>query len=299
MADERTEMLKAAIAKCFKAREPVTPANVRKYVPVDFFHDHDAGKPLTEAEVFHEIQATFAAKKPSDPAEPPPQVERVSPRTATPTFNAAGIVLEEGDSMDKENLPPENEQDEDFSGDSIRDEWAPETVTMPVVEATPAEDKPGTVTAVSGLSPQARLDAARIRERDMLAARPILQAKQTAARGELAKAVRKYQENGPRQTQEDLARDFIRHSNVERAARVAGESWAMKPEQRTRNGAAYVDIERSYGQGGDANTFARKMARTGNRRGAYGKQSLGTVNRDPSRGPVPAPVVAKPSIPGK
>jgi len=278
MADERTEMLKAAIAKCFKAKEPVTPANVRKYVPVDFFHDHDAGKPLTEAEVFHEIQGTFATK------------------TATPKFDAAGIVLEEDSN---ENLPPENEQDEDFSGDgdSLRDEWAPETVTMPVIEATPAEDKPGTVTAVSGLSPQARLDAARIRERDMLAARPILQAKQTAARGELAKAVREYQESGPRQTQEVLARQFIAHSNAERAARVAGEPWAMKPETRTRNGAAYVDVERAYGQGGDANSFARKMARTGNRRGAYGKQSMNTINRDPSRGPVPAPVVAKRTIP--
>ena len=114
------------------------------------------------------------------------------------------------------------------------------------------------------------------------------------ARTALAKAVRVYQEGAPRQSHEDLARDFIRASNAERAARVAGEPWAMKPEQRTRNGAAFVDVERAYSQGGDASAFARRMSRTGNRRGAYPKQSFGTVNRDPSRGAVPAPVVKQP-----
>jgi hypothetical protein len=279
MADERTEMLKAGIAKCFAAREAVTPANVKAKLPVDFFYDHDAGKQLSEAEIFHEIQATYGARAPTD--------------TATPEFNAAGIVLSESNAE----LPPEN--DEDFSGDeSLRDEWAPETVSVPVVEAAPVAEESTANHAASGpgLSPQARLDAARIRERDLLAARPILQGKQANARMALAEAVRVYQEGGPRQSHEDLARDFIRASNAERAARVAGEPWAMKPEQRTRNGAAFVDVERAYSQGGDASTFARRMNRTGNRRGAYPKQSFGTVNRDPSRGavPAPAPVVKRP-----
>ena len=277
--DERTTMLKAAVAKCFKARGPVTPANVRKYVPVDFFYDHDAGKQLSDAEVFAEIQATYRAAPPA-PAEPPPQVERVSPRA---TVEA-------------------NEPVEDFSGDadeSLRDTWAPETVREPVVEAAPVvEESTASHEAIGpGLSPQARLDAARKREQALLGERPILQAAQRNAREALAKAVRAYQDGGPKQSHEDLARDFIRASQVEREARARGETWATKPERRTHNGAAFVDVERAYSHGGDANTFARRHNRTGNRRGAYAKQSFGTINRDPSRGPVPAPVVEKQTIP--
>jgi hypothetical protein len=285
MSDKRTTMLKGAVAACFKAREPITVANVRVKLPEDFFLDFDSGEPLADAEVFHEIQATYSAA-PLD--------------TATPKFNAAGIVLDDTPVESNAELPPENEEDEEFSGDSLRDEWAPETVSMPVVEAEPVAEGSTANHAASGpgLSPQARLDAARERERDLLGKRPILQAAQTAARGELAKAVREYQEGGPRQTHESLARDFIAASNAERAARVAGEPWALKPERRVRGVAAYVDVERAYSQGGDANTFARRHNRTGNRRGAYGKQSLGAINHDPSRGPVPAPVeTPRPTIP--
>jgi hypothetical protein len=270
MSDERTTMLKGAVTACFKAHEPITVANVRAKLPEDFFLDFDSGEPLADAEVFKEIQATYAATPKS------PMLV-----TETPDGRKLGNTMAE----------------EDFSGDadeSLRDTWAPETVREPVIEAEPAEQ----VRPVSHeLNPQARLDTARKREQALLGERPILQAAQRNAREALAKAVRAYQEGGPRQTHEDLARDFIRASQTEREARARGELWAIKPERRTSNGAAYVDIERSYGQGGDANTFARKMARTGNRRGAYGKQSLGTVNRDPSRGPVPAPVVTKPTVP--
>ena len=265
--DERTTMLKAAVAKCFKAREPVTPANVRKYVPVDFFYDHDAGKQLSDAEVFAEIQATYRAAPPA-------------PRA---TVEA-------------------NEPVEDFSGDadeSLRDTWAPETVREPVVEAAPVVEESTASHEASGpgLSPQARLDAARKREQALLGERPILQAAQRNAREALAKAVRAYQDGAPKQTHEDLARDFIRASQAEREARARGETWATKPERRTRNGEAYVDVERAYSHGGDANTFARRHNRTGNRRGAYNKQSFGMTNRDPSRGPIPAPVVENPTIP--
>jgi hypothetical protein len=278
MSDERETMLKAAIAKCFKAREPVSVANVRKYVPVDFFFDHDAGKQLDDAEVFAEIQSTFAT------APKPPQLIDTTP---------------DGSKL----VPMVEPVEEDFSGDddgeSLRHEWVPETVSMPVVEAAPVVEESTASHEASGpgLSPQARLDAARKRENTLLGERPLLQAAERNARTDLAAAVRAYQEGGPRQTHEDLARDFIRASQAEREARARGELWATKPQQRTRNGAAFVDIERAYGQGGDASTFARKMCRTGNRRGAYPKQSLGTTNRDPSRGPVPTPVVAKPTVP--
>jgi hypothetical protein len=255
MSDERTEMLKAAIADCFKAHQPITPDNVRAKLPEDFFYDHDAGEPLADADVFTEIQSTFAAAPKSDVVE-------------------------------------------DFSGDetepeSLREVWAPETVSEPVVEARPMANGEGD----SALSPQARLDAARKREQTLLGERPLLQAAQRQARGDLATAVRQYQEGGPRQTHEDLARDFIAASQREREARARGEPWATKPERRPRGAVAYVDLERQYSQGGGANDFARKMSRTGNRRGAYSKQSLGQTNRDPSRGAVPAPVVTKPTVP--
>jgi hypothetical protein len=254
--DERTEMLKAAIADCFKAHEPVTPDNVRKHVPEDFFYDHDAGEPLADAEVFAEIQATFATTPKSDVVE-------------------------------------------DFSGDetepeSLREVWAPETVSEPVVEARPMANGEGD----SALSPQARLDAARKREQTLLGERPLLQAAQRQARGDLATAVRQYQEGGPRQTHEDLARDFIAASQREREARARGESWATKPERRPRGQVSHLDLERSYSTGGNANDFARRQMNTGARRGAYGKDRLGQVNRDPSRGAIaPAPVVTKPTVP--
>jgi hypothetical protein len=270
MADERTEMLKAAIADCFKAHEPVTPDNVRKHVPEDFFLDFDSGEALDDATVFAEIQATF-------PTTPRPQMIE---KTPDGQHTLTDVV-------------------EDFSGDetetdeSLRDVWGPETVSEPVVEARPLAASEGD----SKLLPQARLDAARKREQTLLGERPLLQAAQRQARGDLATAVRQYQEGGPRQTHEDLARDFIAASQREREARARGEPWATKPERRRGGEVAYVDLERQYGQGGDANTFARRMAHTGNRRGAYGKQSLGQTNRDPSRGPVPAPVVTKPTVP--
>jgi hypothetical protein len=271
MSDERTTMLKAAVAACFKAHEAITVPNVRAKLPEDFFLDFDSGEPLADAEVFKEIQATYAA-----------------------TPKAPMLVAETPDGHKLGNTMAE----EDFSGDADGS-LAPETAREPEVEAEPAEQvRPvGHETAGHELNPQARLDAARKREQALLGERPILQAAQRNAREALAKAVRAYQEGGPRQTHEDLARDFIRASQLEREARARGELWATKPERRTRHGAAYVDIERGYSHGGDANTFARRHNRTGNRRGAYDKQSLGTINHDPSRGPVPAPVVERPTIP--
>jgi hypothetical protein len=281
MSDERTTMLKAAVAACFKAREPINVANVRAKVPEDFFVDFDSGKPLDDATVFAEIQATYAATR------------RPMMVTETPDGHKLGNTMVEDFSRDS--LPPENEEDE-----SLRDEWAPETVSMPVIEAAPVAKESTANHAASGpgLEPQARLNAARRREQQLLGDRPLLLAAQRNAREALAKAVRTYQENDPhRQTHEDLARDFCRASQAQRAARARGEAWATPPERKARGEVAYVDLERSYSQGGDANAMARRMNTTGNRRGAYPKQALGQVNRDPSRGPVPAPVVTKPTVP--
>jgi hypothetical protein len=264
-------MLKAAIADCFKAHEPVTPDNVRAKLNDDFFYDHDAGEPLDDATVFAEIQATF----PTTPRQ------RMIEKTPDGQHTLTDVT-------------------EDFSGDetetdeSLRDQWGPsETmVSEPVVEARPLANTGGT-----GEPPQARLAIAREREKVLLGDRPILQAAQRQARGDLAAAVRRYQEGGPHQSHEDLARDFIAASNEERAARARGEAWATRPERRRGGEVAYVDLERQYSQGGDANAFVRRRMSTGNKHGAYSKDRLGQVNRDPSRGPVPAPVVAPRTIP--
>ena len=77
---------------------------------------------------------------------------------------------------------------------------------MPVVEAEPVAEGSTANDAASGpgLSPQARLDAARERERDLLGERPILRAAQRNAREALARAVRAFQDGAPKQTHECL-----------------------------------------------------------------------------------------------
>jgi hypothetical protein len=281
MSDERTQMLKAAVAACLKAREPINVANVRTKVPEDFFSDFDSGKPLDDTTVFAEIQATYAAT-------PKPKPRGPMMVTTNPEGHPLGAIAEDFSGDTNEALPPKNEDDL----------LPPATAAEPEVEAAPkAERTASHVASGPGQSPQAHLDAARKREQQLLGERPLLLAAQRNARATLAVAIRNYQDGGPKQTHEDLARDFIAASQREREARVRGEAWALPPERKRRGERAFVDIERGYSQGGDANTFARKMARTGNRRGAYSKQSLGQINRDPSRGAVPAPVVTKPTVP--
>jgi hypothetical protein len=92
------------------------------------------------------------------------------------------------------------------------------------------------------------------------------------------------------QTPAELSAEFRAASQEQRAARKRGESWAVPPEAKARGEVAFVDLERKYSQGGSGDTFARRMNRYGNKRGAYGKQSLGMTNTDSKRGPVPAPV---------
>jgi hypothetical protein len=280
MSDKRNEMLKAAIADCFKAREPVNVDNVRQKLPDDFFYDHDAGEPLDDATVFTEIQATF---KSTAPLPRGPMLI-----TENPDGHKLGAIAEDFSGDTNEASPLENEDDL----------LPPATAAEREVEAAPTVERTAShVASGPGQSPQARLDAARKREQQLLGERPLLIAAQRNARAALAVAVRTYQDGGPKQTHEDLARDFIAASQREREARARGEAWALPPERKPRGERAYVDIERSYSQGGDANTFARKMARTGNRRGAYSKTMQGQINRDPSRGAVPAPVVTKPAVP--
>ncbi len=272
---EREQMLKDAIAKCFKERKPVTVANVKAQLPDDFWTVFDSGEPMTDAEVFAEIQATYAA----------------APKRRQLVETTPG---REGRKMLDVVLPDENEllgsDPEDDDDESVGNE----TASMPVVEAAPVAAKP----EQPKLSPQARLDAARQRERELVGQLPILNAKVKDARTRLAESIRAYQDGGPKQTHADLARDFIAASQREREARARGESWAMRPARERRGNLAPVDSQRIYSQGGNADDFARKGMKTGNRRGAYPKQMMGAVNRDPNRGAVPAPVEAqRPTVP--
>ncbi len=269
---EREQMLKDAIAKCFKERKPVTVANVKAQLPDDFWTVFDSGEPMTDAEVFAEIQATYAAAPKRRPL-----VETTPGR--------------EGRKMLDVVLPDENEL---LGGEDDDESLGSEAAPMPVVEAAPVMAKP----EQPKLSPQARLDAARQRERELVGQLPILHANVKDARTLLAEAIRAYQDGGPKQTHADLARDFIRASQAEKEARARGESWAMRPARERRGTIAPVDSQRIYSQGGNADDFARKQMKTGNRRGAYPKQMMGAVNRDPSRGAVPAPVEApRPTVP--
>lgn len=267
--DERTEMLKAAIAKCFAAREPVTPANVRKHVPEDFFTDFDSGENLADEIVFAEIQSTYsAAPHPAAMVEQTPDGRPLAPAPVEDFPNY---------------LPPSDKAE------------LPQTIAaVEHVEAAPAEQSTASHAASGpGQSPRTRLDAARKREGDLIAARPQLQNAQKLARAAVADAVRNLQLSDPhRQTPEQLSAEYRATSAATRATRAAREGGGGQDR------IAFVDLERKYSQGGDANAMARRMnVNGGNRRKAFSRQSLGQINRDPSRGPVPAPVTTRPTIP--
>jgi hypothetical protein len=192
-------------------------------------------------------------------------------------------------------LPPS----EKVAPDMAEFELPPTIAEVEHVEAAPTDQSSAKhEPSAPGQNPQRALDAARAREADLIAKRPQLQNAQKVARAAVAEAVRAYQECDPhRQTPAELSAEFRRASNEQRAARARGEAWACPPEQKPKGQRAFVDLERAYSSGGDGNQFARSQNRTGNRRGAYGKHALGTINRDPSRGPVPAPVTTRPTIP--
>lgn len=278
--DARTTMLKAAIAAVLKDHKAVNVKNVKRALPDDFFLDFGSGQMLDSNVIYAEIRTAHAA------------VPRMAPMfTTTPSGSKLDEVVRDDELLD-----------EDFSGDdadSLRDVWSPETVSQPVVENVSAATDDGADHEASArpLSPQVRLDAARQTERALLVEIPVLKTRQAQCRVDLAQAMIVYQNSGEHWSHEDLARNFIAQSNRERAARVAGEPWAMRPARERRGHLAPVDAERIYGQGGDANAFARRMAMTANRRGAFSKQEAaarGFVNQDPSRGATPKLVEIKP-----
>lgn len=257
------EIIRAAIGECFKAKIPANVANIRARTPADFWGQ------LTDAEVGQQIQAAFS--KPADkPDEPPPQVERI-------------LIADTPDGRPfPAHLPPSEHIIEQTQ------------VAEPVAERTAEHVQSG-----PGPTPEERLHAGRQREANLIASRPALNNALREASGKLAAAIRAMQIDDPnRETPEMLSASFRKASAEQRAARARGEKWATPPERRAGGKVAFVDLERQYSQGGDGNTFARSQNTTGNRRGAYSKQSLGRINTDPKRGAVPKPVEQpRPTVP--
>jgi hypothetical protein len=277
--EEREQMLRDAFKACFKAGENPTVKNIRGRLPKDFFLDFDSGEPLDDATVLAEIQeAQRGTTKPVGMIAVTPDGRPLA------GFDAAGVVVE----------------DELLGGDP-EDDDQPLAATAAGSGSAPVDGRGdlSSTPAPPVLSPQARLAAAREREKVLIGELPILHAKVKDCRAALAEAIRAYQDGAPKQTHADLARDFIRASQAEKEARARGESWAMRPARERRGTIAPVDSQRIYSQGGNADDFARRhMKNGGNRRGAYPKNMMGAINRDPSRGPVPAPVEApRPTVP--
>ena len=196
-------------------------------------------------------------------------------------------------------LPPENEEDDE----SLRHEWGPATVAMPVLKAAPAKESTAEhVPSGPGQSPQARLNAARRRrEREQAASA----APRCATQRPRSSCRHRSDLSGTRPASADARRcgPRIPRTIAERPRSASGTRSTRAINQLTpveakpRGEIAYVDLERQYSQGGDANAMARRMNRTGNRRGAYPKSALGQTNHDPSRGPVPAPVAPRQTVP--
>jgi hypothetical protein len=275
--DERTIMLKAAIAATFKAREAVNIANVRAKLPADFFLDFDTGAPLDDATVFAEIQATYSAAPKAAPMieDRPDHQGKLATLTVeqeeNPAFDAAGIILSAPDTVS---------------------EPLPQIAASEQVEAEPVEQRTAELVPSGQPGAQARLDAARKRESDLIYERQSLSNAQRAARSAVALAVQEYQRSDPnRVTPAENSAQYRASSQAERKARVEREGGGQPR-------IAYVDAERKYSRGTDANSFARRNNRFGNSRGAFSKTALGTINRDETRGSVPAPVTPpRPTIP--
>ena len=287
--NERAAMIRDALAQCFKAGEAANVANVKQKLPDDFWFDYDSGKDLDDMEAFREIQSVFQTLPKPAPDEPPPMVERVAPRAMIEDRpDGQGKLAPVEAEAFPAHLPPSEKIAEPLA--ELSPNVEPQQVTQKTADH--AASGPGNVS-------QARLDELRKIEGDLLAERPALQRAERDLRDELQNAKIAFaQIDTRRQTPAELSRQFREQSQLQRAARKRGEAWATPPERRPGGERAYVDIERAYSQGGDGNTFARRMMQTGNRRGAYSKQSLGQINRDPSRGAVPKPVEQpKPTIP--
>jgi hypothetical protein len=292
--DERSIMLRAAVAKCFRYGQPITPTNVRKHTLADFWINFDTGENLTEEEIFKEIQSTYShAPKARPMIEDRP--DHQGPLAPAPVEEYPNY-LPPSEHIAEPVKPVEiqAESETEIGEGSVPTGTDPKPVTK--IAAPVANDVSAVDHAANGpglLSPQERLDRARSIEGNLIAARPALNNAIHAASADLNLRKQEYAAHDTnRQSADDVAREFRETSNRERAARVA----------RTAPGRqAYVDLERKYSRGTDGDSFARRNNVTGNRRGSYSRAEAalsGFKNRDPSRGATPAPEpVARPTIP--
>jgi hypothetical protein len=285
--DERTVMIRAAVKSCFAARpaEAINVSNVSAKLPDDFWID-EAGMELEDGLKFREIQAAYTPA----PKSAAPMIENrpdgqgklavLARHAVEPDFPE---YLPPSDNVAKPTVEPQGRVPGGTDPKPVK------TIAEPVA----IESTPGHAVERLGLSPQERLSAARLIESDLIGRVALLKNAVRAASEELHARKIEYAENNPnRETPAQLSASYRASSQAERKARVAREGGGQPR-------IAYVDYERSGSFSGDGNTFARRHNRNGgNKRGAYGKQSLGMTNRDETRGPVPAPEpVARPTIP--
>jgi hypothetical protein len=280
--DERTEMLKAAIAACFKARVAVTPTNVRGKLPSDFWTD-EQGDELSDDVVFAEIKEAFnaTAKPAAEPVEP-------FPNWVPPSDKVEPVATEVGKAQPIENqgVSLVVDQANENQGEKTEEFSAPLPTAAPVpIESTPSH----AATGPGHLSPQERLNAARLREGNLLAGQRSLQHAVRNARENLQEAKIAYAACDPnRMTPAMLSADYRKSSQAERAARVARQGTGQPR-------IAYVDQARKFSTGGDGSDFVRRRNVSGDKRGGFSRAEAtarGFVNRDPSRGGTPKPVAA-------
>ena len=265
--DEREIMLRAAVAKCFRYGKPVNVANVKAHLPADFFQDFDTGAPLDDATAFAELSAAILiAGRASGAEEPAP-----FPGHLPPSDNIAAPAV---------------------PGEHVE----PDKIAAPVVEeATARHGASG-----PGPSPMERLNAARVIESDLIGRVASLKNAQRAAQEAVTLAEQEHAAHDPnRMTPAELSADYRKSSLAERKARIEREGTGQPR-------IAYVDQERKYSRGTDANAFARRQNVTGNKRGAMSLVNAmhisgsGIIDKagTATRGPVPAPApVVKPTIP--
>lgn len=250
---ERDKRIRRAIGEIVACNEPLTFEAIAEKLPKDF--------DLETAEAEGIAGNMGLLESDPKPDEPPPQVERVSPRKA--------LMIET--SPHGAPLPETLEKIEPPRGAEATEpqEDAADATPQPEIRLTAQEANKAI------LDGQNRLGEARIqinKARD----------KTAKARAALASAITAWQNGAPAYTREQMTRDFIRGSNEARRQRIEG---GIPPEVKAV-GKSAIDRSAAYSKDYSAEGAARSRMQHGARRGAFPSSMKFQQNFDPRRGPV-------------
>ena len=251
---ERDKRLRRAIGEVIAFNEPMSFEQVTQHLPKDF---------ELEPEEYSGMLADMAHGE-----EPPPQVERVAPRTLMIAETPEGNPL-----------PPETQ--ENFESPREAEAAEPDEVTA---DATPQPEIRLTAQEANRavLDAQNRLGQARINI-------DIARDKTAKARAKLANAITVWQTGLPPYTQEQLVRDHLRSEQEKRRQRIEG---GIPPEYKPV-GKSALDRAAAYSRDHTPEGAVRSRMQIGARRGAFPKSMQGQLNHDPRRGPVFKPPSVK------